>query len=158
MTDSDLHEIEVKAMLEQEAEMAERKRLRAIKIEQDRLKAAAKPPQEFPEELPDLNDVSELLKAADPITIKMLYKMMYNEETPAATRARIAEILLSYSRGKPVQEGAKKDKDDKPTTKIGIVKEKILKAIPNEQLDALLSELHEAGLDSGEEETNVQQD
>lgn len=143
MTDPELYELEMQAVREQEAAIAERRRKKQIE--------SKKPVSEDLLELPDLDDVNELLKIADPETIKLLYKMMYNGETPAATRARIAEILLSYSRGKPAQEGNKKPAEDAKPTKIGGLKEKILKAIPNDKLDELIRAIDSAGNQSGED-------
>lgn len=149
--ESDLAAIELRARLEQETEIAARKKDRAERLARAQSEVA-------PLELPDVDDVAELLKIADPVTIKMLYKMANDENTPAATRVRASEIILSYSRGKPSQENNKKQNTEEKPTKIGAIKQKILKAIPNDKLDAILSELHNAGAEEGEGTETLQQD
>lgn len=154
MNDEDLAEIELKARLEQEAEIAARRKAKLLRESKQAEEDAAKLPP-----LPDNADIRESARAVENEIFRTYYDMMVNPETPAAVRKSCADALADRARGKPAQDGTKKDKDEnKPTTKIGNLKEKILKAIPNDKLDALLSEIHSAGIDSGEEEENVQQD
>lgn len=156
MVDPDILELELRAVREQEEEQAQRRKERDAQRLAQQQKAAqdmALPP------LPDNADIRESARAVENEIFRTYYDMMRDPETPAAVRKSCADALADRARGKPAQDGTKKDKDDnKPTNKIGIVKEKILKAIPNDQLDALLSELHEAGFDNGETTTDVQQD
>lgn len=150
MSDEDLADIEIRARLEQEAEIAERKRIKQLREAKE---AEVKIPA-----LPDTSDIRELARAAENTAFKVLYDMMIDAEAPAAVRKACADAIIDRSRGKAAQEGNKKDEEKEKPTKIGDLKQKILKAIPNDKLDSLLSEIHDSGLDSGEDEKDVQQD
>lgn len=150
MSDEDLADREIRARLEQEAEIAERRRLKQLRESQQ---AEIKIPL-----LPDTSDIRELARAAENTAFKVLYDMMIDEDAPAAVRKACADAIIDRSRGKAAQEGTKKDDQKEKPTKIGDLKQKILKAIPNDKLDSILSEIHSAGLDSGEDEKAEQSD
>lgn len=107
----------------------------------------------------DITDVKELAKLATPDAIRTLHQIALYGVSEAA-RVAAANAIIDRGHGKAAQAVTLKGDRDNPIalTRIDDLKAKILRAIPNEQLDAILSEADSHGLDDGEAAPDVQQD
>lgn len=99
MTDAeDLHEIEMRAKLEQEAEIEQRRKeyLARKSVAVTEIPSAAAIVT-----LPrNVTDVKELAKIATPYAIQTLLNIALNEDAPPAARVSAATVLLDRGHGK----------------------------------------------------------
>lgn len=143
--DKDLERLEREAVEREEREREEirRKKKELSKKEEDTPVSSVI--------IPDTDDMDELAQAMDPVVFKALCEMAANPETPAAVRKSAIDSVLAYTRGKPMQEGKKERPegiDDR--TASDKIKEKILRMIPHDKLEELISEFDEEGSGEGE--------
>jgi len=98
LTDAeDLYEIELKAKLDQDAEIEERRRARAEKKD---LPAVKKDDKVFVALPKNITDVKELAKIAMPYAVQALLDIAYDVEAPPAARVSAATVLLDRGFGK----------------------------------------------------------
>ncbi len=152
MTDPDVLELEIRAVREQEAEIAERKRQRDIRIQKEKMAAQVVIPS-----LPDTANILELARAEENAAFKVIIDMMNDPEAPSAVRKSCAELVIDRSRGKAAQEGSKNNKDlDKDKRSVNIPQQIILDVLTNEQLNAIISKLNEIGFAGEDTAPDVQ--
>lgn len=98
MTDADdLRELEIKAKLEQDAEIEARRKEYALRKTAVAVVKAVCPKVTLPKEI---TDVKELAKIAMPYAVQALLDIAYDEDSPPAARVSAATVLLDRGFGK----------------------------------------------------------